>query len=218
MEEVTFIQKCFDEYDDTFTWYVPPEKEKEAIKSELIRETENNPHLYINKYSVKDVIVLAKHKGRNDILFFLPGGECLIAHLVYENSSQNDEMHFVFFSSCKLAVKYIIKQYRIEHFGEKEFVLTQKDRLEIILFILQFVLFLILPKSCKGILMVAIGIILYIMIISDWKANGFNVFRDRKLYRSKVMPFLKYQFVYITIMTMIIILGVAILTISEILG
>ena len=168
MDNNAFIKSCFESYDENFTWYIPDEDEKKSIKEELIKETEKNPHLHINKYQVEEIVPLVKHKVRNDIMFSLPGGECVIAHLVYENLNA-DDLHFVFFSNCQSALKYIHKQYRIEFLGENEFVLSSKDKTEIVLFSLQFLLSFMLPQNLRGIVVVGFGIILYAMILYDWK-------------------------------------------------
>lgn len=208
MEEIAFIQNCFSTYDETFTWYIPDEAEKASVKEQLIRETSDNPHLHIKKYNKDSIIPLARHKERNDILFLLPGGECAIAHLVFENSASEDELHFVFFSSCQSALKYILKQYRTEFLGEKEFVLSSKDKTEIFLFALQFIMFLIFPSSMRGGIAVVFGIILYAMILFDWKESGFNLIRDRKLDHIKVIPLLRYQIAYISIITVMMLIGI----------
>ena len=104
-------------------------------------------------------------------------------------------------------MKFILKQYRIEYLGEKEFVLSQRDKSEIILFLLQFVLFLALPKI-RSIVSVVLGIILYALILVDWKESGFNLIRDRKLDHIKVIPLLKYQIAYISIITVMLIIGI----------
>ncbi len=208
MEDLAFIQDCFDSYDETFTWYMPDETEKAAIMEQLEKETYDNPHMYINKYEKKDIIPAAKHKARNDILFLMPDGTCAIAHLLYgKKADENEDMHFIFFSSSSSAMKYILKQYRTEYLGEKEFLLSQRDKSEIILFLLQFVLFLAIPKI-RNIVAVVLGIILYILILIDWKESGFNLFRDRKLDHVKVIPLLRYQIAYISIITVMLIIGI----------
>lgn len=208
MEELAFIQNCFDSYDETFTWYIPGDEEKAVIKEQLIKETADNPHLHIKKYDTDKIIPLAKHKDRNDILFLLPGGECTIAHLVVYDNAADEDLHFVFFSSCQSAMKYILKQYRIEYLGEKEFILSSKDKAEILLFLLQLILFLVLPSSIRGEVSVLCGIFLYAMILFDWKESGFNLIRDRKLDHEKVIPLLKYQIAYISILTIMMIIGI----------
>lgn len=208
MEGLTFIQNCFNTYDDTFTWYVPDEQEKASIMEELCRETYDNPHLHINKYDKKDIVPAAKRKGRNDILFIMPDGVCAIAHLLYSNkASEEEDLHFVFFSTPQSAMKYILKQYRTECFGEKEFVLSKRDKAEIAAFALQFILFLVFP-GIRGIVAVVLGIALYAMILYDWKESGFNLFRDYKLDHVKVIPLLRYQIAYISIMTLLFLLGI----------
>ncbi|MGN0582525.1 MAG: hypothetical protein ACI4KB_07460, partial [Oscillospiraceae bacterium] len=206
MEEISFIQESFDSYDDTFTWYIPDEDEKILLKDQLARETYDNPHLHIKKYDADKILTLAKHKEKNDVLFLLPDGHCTIAHLSMDNKT-DDSLHFVFFSNCCSAMKYILKQYRTEYLGEKEFVLSSKDKTEIVLFAVQFILFLIMPKSVRGIVSVILGIILYIMILLDWKESGFNIIRDRKLDHVKVIPLLRYQIAYISIITIMLLIG-----------
>ena len=51
-------------------------------------------------------------------------------------------------------------------------------------------------------------IILYAMILFDWKENGFNIIRDRKLDHVKVIPLLRYQIAYISIITIMILIGI----------
>ncbi len=208
MEELDFIRNSFNSYDDTFTWYIPDESEKAEIMEELARETYDNPHLHINKYEMKDIIPAARHRERDDILFLMPGGECAIAHLLYgRKADENEDLHFVFFSSSSSAMKYIMKQYRTEYFGEKEFILSAKDKVEIVLFALQFILFLVLPGSIRGTAAVVFGIILYAMILLDWKDSGFNLIRDRKLDHVKVIPLLRYQIAYILSISVMIVIG-----------
>lgn len=208
MDGLNFIQNCFSTYDETFTWYLPDEAEKSAIMEQLNRETYDNPHLHINKFDKKDIIPVAKHKNRNDILFIMPDGVCAIAHLMYGNKASDDEdLHFVFFSSSQSAMKYILKQYRTECFGEKEFVLSKRDKTEIALFALQFVLFIIFP-GIRGAVAVVLGIVLYALILVDWKESGFNLIRDRKLDHVKVIPLLKYQIAYILIITVMLLIGI----------
>lgn len=214
-DDVEFIKNSFEQYDDTFTWYIPGDDEKENILAELKKETADNQHLHINKYK-DSAIVLCKHKQRNDVLFLLAGGECVIVHLTYDNSNSEDKMHFLFFSNVKSSMKYIMKQYRIEFLGEKDFVLTSKDKTEIILFALQFILFWIVPATSRGLFMVVSGIILYAVILNDWKENGFNIIRDRKLEHTKVIPLLKYQIAYIVVMTIFLVIGIALLIITGI--
>lgn len=208
MEEISFIQESFNSYDDTFTWIIPDDDEKILLKDQLAKETYDNPHLHIKKYDPDKILTLARHKERNDILFLLPDGKCTIAHLIFENRNDEETLHFVFFSNCRSAMKYILKQYRTEYLGEKEVVLSSKDKTEIILFAVQFLLFLFLPKSLRGGVSVVFGIILYAMILFDWKENGFNIIRDRKLDHVKVIPLLRYQIAYISIITIMILIGI----------
>ncbi|MBR3023297.1 MAG: hypothetical protein IKH71_02470 [Oscillospiraceae bacterium] len=208
MEELAFIQNCFDSYDETFTWYIPDETEKAAIMEQLKKETYDNPHLYVSRYNKDEIIPAARHKTKNDILFIMPDGTCAIAHLLYgKKADDKEDLHFIFFSSAQSAMKFILKQYRIEYLGEKEFVLSQRDKSEIILFLLQFVLFLALPKI-RSIVSVVLGIILYALILVDWKESGFNLIRDRKLDHIKVIPLLRYQIAYISIITVMLIIGI----------
>lgn len=208
MDGLDFIQNCFSTYDETFTWYLPDETEKSAIMEQLGKETYDNPHLHINKFDRKDIVPVAKHKERNDILFIMPDGVCAIAHLMYDNKANDEEdLHFVFFSSSQSAMKYILKQYRTECCGEKEFVLSRRDKAEIALFVLQFVLFLVLP-GIRGAVSVILGIVLYAFILADWKESGFNLIRDRKLDHVKVIPLLKFQIAYISIITVMLLIGI----------
>lgn len=210
-EDVDMISDCFSQYDETFNWFVP--EEKEIYKKQLIEETNGNPHLYIHKYATS-ATVLAKHKNRNDILFGLPNNEYALVHLTYGDKSVGNELHFIFFSTCNSALKYIEKQYKTECLGEKDFKLTSKDKTEILIFLLQLILFFIVPKEAKGFTMIISGIILYIMILYDWKSSGFNLFRDRKLYHSKVIPLLRYQITYVLVITCFMIIGVIVYIIS----
>lgn len=208
MEEISFIQEYFDSYDETFTWIIPGDNEKINLKNQLVKETRDNPHLHIKKYDADKILTLAKHREKNDVLFLLPDGSCTIAHLSFDSKSDEDALHFVFFSNCSSAVKYILKQYRTEYLGEKDIVLSSKDKTEIILFAIQFCLFFFLPKSLKGGVFVVFGIILYAMILFDWKESGFNIIRDRKLDHVKVIPLLRYQIAYISIITVMLLIGI----------
>ncbi len=203
-EETDMVSQFFDQFDDTFNWFIP--EEKEVYKEQMIKEINGNPHLYIHKYASSSV-VLAKHKKRNDILFTLPNKEYAIVHLTYGDKSPGNELHFMFFSTCNSALKYIERQYRTECLGEKEFKLSQKDKMEILIFLLQLILFFILPKEIKGVSMIISGFILYVMILCDWKSSGFNMIRDRKLYHTKVIPLLRYQIAYVSAMTVFIAIG-----------
>jgi len=208
MEDLDFFHNCFKSYDDTFTWFVPGDEEKALIMKELEKETYDNPHLHINKFEKKDIVPVAKHRERNDILFLMPDGVCAIAHLLYDTKASDEEdLHFVFFSSSQSAMKYILKQYRTECFGEKEFVLSKRDKTEIALFALQFLMFIAFPRI-RGAVAVVLGIVLYALILIDWKESGFNLIRDRKLDHVKVIPLLRYQIAYISIITVMMIIGI----------
>lgn len=207
-EEVQFAIDYFNQMDESFTWYVP-EKTDEWIDA-LIKETGSNPHLHIHKYA-SSVDVLAKHKTKNEVLYLLPNKECALVHLTggkKNNSKEDGDLHFIFFSNCHSAIKYIERQYRTEYLGEKEFILAPKDKFEIFLFLLQILLFFVLPEKSRGTGMIIFGVIMYILILYDWKVNGFNLFRDRKLDHSKVIPLLRYQIAYIFIMTLFIVAGI----------
>ena len=91
MEELAFIQNCFDSYDETFTWYIPDETEKAAIMEQLKKETYDNPHLYVSRYNKDEIIPAARHKTKNDILFIMPDGTCAIAHLLYGKKADDKE-------------------------------------------------------------------------------------------------------------------------------
>ena len=62
--------------------------------------------------------------------------------------------------------------------------------------------------------MIISGVILYVMILCDWKASGFNLFRDRMLYHSKVIPLLRYQIAYVSVITCFMVIGAIIYVIS----
>ena len=215
LRESEFIKEYFEEYDETFTWRIIDAEEQEILKNELIKQTSGNPHLHIKKFQMSDIIPAARHKTRNDVLFILPGGECAIIHLVCDAQDKEDEMHFVFFSSCYSALKYISKQYRTEYLGEKEFVLSSKDKAEISIFALQFILFFTVPYNIRGIITVLFGIILYVMILLDWKNSGFNLIRDRKMEHSKVIPLLRFQVAYVFIISVMLVIGIPLSFISE---
>ena len=68
-------------------------------------------------------------------------------------------------------------------------------------------MFLAIPKI-RNIVAVVLGIILYILILVDWKESGFNLFRDRKLDHVRVIPLLRYQIAYISIITVMLIIGI----------
>ncbi|MBE6842612.1 MAG: hypothetical protein E7510_07250 [Ruminococcus sp.] len=210
-EDTEMVSQYFDQYDETFNWFVP--EEKDVYKEQLIKETNGNPHLYIHKYATS-AVVLAKHKQRNDVLFGLPNGEYALVHLTYGDKSAGNELHFIFFSTCNSALKYIEKQYKTECLGEKAFKLGSKDKTEIFIFLLQLLLFFIVPKEAKGFTMIISGVILYVMILCDWKSSGFNLFRDRKLYHSKVIPLLRYQIAYVSVITCFMVIGAIIYVIS----
>ncbi len=215
-DEAQFVSDYFNQMDDSFTWYIPENKD-ELIKA-LIKETGSNPHLHIHKYA-SSVDVLAKHKEKNDVLYMLPNKECALVHLTgcdKKKIQQDGDLHFIFFSNCQSAVKYIERQYRTECLGEKEFILAPKDKFEIFLFLLQILLFFVLPGDTRGTAMIISGVIMYILIVYDWKVNGFNIFRDRKLDHSKVIPLLRYQIVYIFIMTIFIALGIVLVVLNSI--
>ncbi len=218
MQEAQFVSDYFDQMDDSFTWYVP--ENKDELINALIKETGGNPHLHIHKYA-SSVDVLAKHKTKNDVLYMLPNKECALVHLTYgskSNEKVNGDLHFVFFSNCQSAVKYIERQYRTEYLGEKEFILAPKDKFEILLFLVQILLFFILPGDARETAMIISGIIMYILILYDWKVNGFNLFRDRKLDHSKVIPLLKYQIAYFFIMTLFIVAGIILAVLNSVIS
>lgn len=214
-EETEFVKGYFEQYDDTFTWYVPDENLSASLAEELIKEAGDNQHLHIHKY-LTTLTVLAKHKERNDVLFLLPNKECALVHLTYgKKQKKKDDLHFVFFNNCKASLKYITKQYKTEFLGEKGFVLSVKDKIEILIFLIQLFLFFTVSSDKRGIPMVCIGIILYVMILLDWRSSGFNLFRDKKLNHSKVIPLLRYQIAYILVITALSAIGVAIMILSS---
>jgi hypothetical protein len=102
----------------------------------------------------------------------------------------------------------------MEFLGENEFVLSSKDKTEIVLFVLQFLFAIVVPSHLRGIVVVIFGIILYAMILIDWKENGFNLIRDRKLEHIKVIPLLRYQIAYIAIITLFLIIGIPLSIVS----
>ena len=214
-EETEFVKEYFKHYDDTFTWYVPDDILSHSLAEELINEVGNNQHLHIHKY-LTTLTVLAKHKERNDVLFLLPNKECALVHLSYgTKQTEKDDLHFVFFNNCEASLKYITKQYKTECLGEKGFVLSAKDKIEIMIFLIQLILFFIVSSGKRGIPMVCIGIILYVMILLDWRSSGFNLFRDKKLYHSKVIPLLRYQIAYILVITALSAIGIAVMILSS---
>lgn len=214
MEALTFIHNCIKSYDDTFTWYIPDEAEKKSIMDELKKETYDNPHLHINKFEKDDIIPAARHRERNDFLFVMPDGTCAIAHLLFESkATEEEDLHFVFFSTSQSAMKYILKQYRTECFGEKEFLLSKRDKAEIAICALQFAMFIFFP-AIRGAVAVILGIVLYTLILIDWKESGFNLIRDRKLDHVKVIPLLKYQIAYISAITVMLAIGIPLVIIS----
>ena len=215
-DDELYIKESINIMDDSFTWYVPDNKD-EYIKA-LVDETSGNPHLHIYKYA-SSVKVLAKHKARNDVLYMLPNKECAIVHLakIDKNETKNDnDLHFVFFSNCRSAFNYIERQYRTEFLGEKEFSLAPKDKLQIFILLVQILTFFIVPHKIRGVLMVVFGVILYALILIDWKANGFNLFRDWRLDHSKVIPLLRYQIVYIIMITLFAVIGIAMAIMSKV--
>lgn len=206
-DEELYVKESINIMDDTFTWYVPDNKEE--LVQALVEETSGNPHLHIYKYA-SSVKVLARHKTRNDVLFMLPNKECAIVHLTksFNETGNDNDLHFVFFSNCRSAFNYIERQYRTEFLGEKEFSLAPKDKLQICILFAQIISFFAVSPGRRGIVMIIFGIIMYLLILTDWKANGFNLFRDWKLDHSKVIPLLKYQIVYIIAVTLFLIAGI----------
>lgn len=213
--EKDYIRQFIESYDDSFNWYLPDEEECEAAKAELLAETGGNPRLHIHKFS-SSAEVLAKRKDKSDYLFLLSSGECAVVHLTFGDKENGNELHFLFFNESRSAMQYMDKLYRTDYLGEKSFKFSTKDKVEIFIFIIQIMLFFIVPKDYKSLATIITGVVLYFTILYDWKKNGFNLFRDKSKYLVNVIPLLRYQIAYISVISVFMVVGIVLSLLSGI--
>lgn len=213
--EREYIKQFIESFDDSFNWYLPDEEECEIAKAQLLSETGGNPRLHIHKYS-SSADVLAKRKDKSDYLFLLPSGECAVVHLTFGDKRNGNELHFLFFNDSRAAVQYLDKLFRTDYLGEKSFKFSVKDKVEIFIFMIQIILFFLVPSNYKSVATIITGVILYFTILYDWKKNGFNLFRDKSKYLVNVIPLLRYQIAYISVISVFMVVGIVLSLLSGI--
>lgn len=204
------IKHLIESYDETFIWYVPDDEAQ--LRDRLKQEIGKNEGLHIFKY-IDTSAVLAKHKNSDDVIFVLANKECVLVHFP-DKDDQADKIHLVYFSNLSAVLKYMTKRFRMECLGEKPIVLTPRDRSEILIFILELIILFVVPASIRSVPIILAGLALCLLILLDWKENGFNVFRDKKQDHISVLPLLSFQIAYVFLIAAFFIIGLIIFIIS----
>ncbi|MDO5558664.1 MAG: hypothetical protein Q4F95_03605 [Oscillospiraceae bacterium] len=204
------VQHFLESYDETSIWCVPDDEA--ALKSRLSEAVGKNDSLHIYKY-IDTSAVLAKHKEADDVIFVLANKECVMVHFP-DTKDSNDRIHLVYFSNLNAVLKYMAKRYRMECLGEKEIVLTKRDRSEILIFLLELIMMFVMPASIRPLAMILSGLVLGLIILLDWKENGFNLFRDKKQDHINVLPLLRFQIAYVLLIGIFVIIGIIVFFIS----